>query len=139
MREIVPVAYWILFPIGGLAVAACLIGVFWKNIQMTDARWCLDDGAEEGQGREVYELYRASGRLASFAWSAVVALAALALMGAFGGDGVKIVALVFSGALVLGADHVRARHARLESGFERSVGESLGNFCRRIGEDAVRA
>lgn len=139
MHEIVPVAFWVPFTVGSMVITACLIGVFSKNLQLTDARWHLDDGAEEGPGREIYELYLASGRLAAWAGVLAGALVLLTFACAVGGTWAKITTLAVSTVLGLAADHLRTRHGRLESRFRRTVGESLVDFCRRVSKDAVRA
>ena len=136
----VSIAFWVLFPLGGIAVIACLVGTVWKNVQMTTARWHVeDDGAEEGVGYEVYKLYLASERLAKSAYATLGLMAVTGLAGAFGPAWLKLAAIAASVVLALASDAIRTRHAKLETGFERRTGEPLETVYRRMHETASHA
>jgi len=128
---VISTLFWILFPIGTLLTAARLVGTFWKNGQLTAARWHFDDLADEGPGAEIYRLTLASNRLATFACGLGLLLVVTAFAGLIGGGVLKLAAIAVSGLLALAADRIRTRHERLETGFERQAGEPLGITSRR--------
>jgi len=138
-HTVVSVLFWALFPIGCVVTLLCLIGVVWKNVQFTAARWHIDDGQEEGIGYEVYSLYLVSERLSRYAHAAMALLIAAGFAGAVGPAWLKIAALAASVVLALVADRLRGRHAGLETGFERRFGEPLAAFYRRVHGDATPA
>lgn len=130
LEPLVSAAFWILFPIGCLLAAVRLIGVAVQNHRLTTARWHVDDGRPEGTGYEVYLLTVVSGRLAWAAAFLATLHAATFLVGVVGSGWTRAVALIASAGLVLLADHLRERHARLERSFEREVGAPLGTVYR---------
>jgi 4-hydroxybenzoate polyprenyltransferase len=125
--------FWSLFPIGSVAMAACLIAVHLKNASLTTARWHHDDGADEGTGYEIFRLTRVSDRLTNFASVLGACLIVTAFVGTLGGTGLKMGAIIFSIGIALATDHVRTRHARLEEKFERLSGQPLKRYSRGLG------
>lgn len=134
LEPLVSAAFWILFPIGCLLAAARLAGVGLQNHRLSAARWHVDDGLPAGTGYEVYRLTVVSGRLAWAAAFLAVAHLVVALIGAIGSGWTRAAALMVSAGLVLLADRLRDRHARLERSFEREVGMPLGTFYRDMHE-----
>jgi len=129
---VISIFFWAIFPIGTAATAACLIAIHWRNWQLTQARWHLDHGPDEGPGYEVYRLSLASNRLAVIALVLGACLLVAVFAGIMGGTELKLAALAVSVGVALGSDNVRTRHARLEARFERQVGEPLARFHHKL-------
>src|SRR5687768_903205 len=124
------IAFWAFFPIGSLITAARLIGILWKNSRLTTARWHFDDLAEEGPGHEIYRLTLVSNRLTVYACVAGALLVVAGFIGVIGAAGLKLAAIAATVVLTLAVGRMRARHARLETDFERHAGEPLGVSSR---------